>query len=241
MADVRADRRGGHLVYWDGHRMRVVGVEGPDVVAWELSQHQLQDQGATGTDPAGYITTVVEAGAGTSEFAQSVTPGIVGRITCAANENDGLQTQHFGTQFEVTSNQTLVYFGCEVAINDVDQTDILVGLCSKDTTLLGGVSDGVYIESLDGGATISTITEIANAETQNDSEGTLVDAQYHVLEFYYDGTSVYFFFDGSQTGNIHTAGIPTAALGPSLAFLTGEAVANTIDFRWARAFMVGRT
>lgn len=246
MANVVGRRAGGNLVYVDAgaHLMRVVDAIGPDVVKYEFLPwvHNVQDENATGSDPEAFFTTVVEAGSGTSEMDQSNTVAVFAQMVTAANEDDGISLQLVGPQWEFTSNQSMVYFGIELAINDVDQTDILVGLCIEDTALLGGLSDGVYIESLDAAATISTITEKDSSETQTDSVGTMSDATFHFLEFFFDGSSVYFFFDGSQTSTIHTATIPDdEVLLFSMEFLTGEAVANTCDIRQARAIQVGRT
>ena len=245
MANVVGRRFGGNFVYVDAgaHLMRVVDAIGPDVIKWQFNPWTMgvQAEGATGTDMHGATTTVVEAGTGTSELAASNTAGIQARMTTAANEDDGISIQLVGEDFEFTSNQSMAYFGIEFAINDVDQTDVLGGLCITDTALLGGVSDGVYFESLDGSASVSTVTEKDSTETQNDSAGTLTDAGFHMVEFFFDGTSVYFFFDGSQTA-IHTANIPDdEALTVSLEFLTGEATANTLDIRRWNAFQIGRT
>jgi len=246
MANVIGRRIGGNLAYVDAgsHLMRVVDAIGPDVVKFELNPWTMgiQAEGATGTDSHAFTTTVVEAGTGTSELAASNTAGILARLVCAADENDGINIQAIGENFEFTSNQSLVYFGAEIAINDVDQTDILGGLCITDTTLLGGMTDGVYFESLDGAATVSTVTEKDSSETQNDSVGTLSDATFMFVEFFFDGSSVYFFINGTQATNIHTANIPDdEVLTPSLQLLTGEAVANTCDIRQWKAFQIGRT
>ena len=246
MANVIGRRFGGNLVYVDAgaHLMRVVDAIGPDVIKFEFNPWTMgvQAEGATATDSHAFTTTVVEAGSGTSELAASNTAGILARLVCAANENDGISIQAIGENFEFTSNQSLVYYGIEFAIDDVDQTDVLGGLCITDTALLGGMTDGVYFESVDGAATVSTVTEKDSTETQNDSVGTLVDATMHTVEFFFDGTSVYFYFDGSQASNIHTANIPDdEALTVSLEFLTGEAVANNLDIlRWS-AYQIGRT
>ena len=246
MANVIGRRFGGNLVYVDqgSHLMRVVDAIGPDVVKFEFNPWTMgvQAEGATGTDSHGFTTTVVEAGSGTSELAASNTAGIQARLTCAANEDDGISIQAIGENFEFTSNQSMVYFGIEIASNDADQSDVLAGLCITDTTLLGGMTDGVYMESVDGSATASNVTEKDSTETQTDSVGTLTDAGFHTLEFFYDGSSVYFFFDGSQNSTIHTTNIPDdEALTPSLEYLTGEATANTLDIRRWSAFQIGRT
>lgn len=241
MAQLRSRRVNGNLVFYQGHRHRIVDAIGADVIKWELRP---EDLGGSTVDPVGFTTTVVEVGVGTTEFSPSDTAGILGRITTAANENDGGSYQLLGENFELTANQGLVYAGIELALDDVTQSDLLFGLCVTDTALLGGVADGVYIEKLDGGATISTVTEKDSTETQTDSEGTMVDTDFHFLEIYYDGAadSVYYYFDGVQTSVIHTTDIPdNEALRLSLEFLNGDANAHTADIRQMRAIQVGRT
>ena len=227
----------GNLAFYQNHRMRLVDALGEDVYKYELTTPTLN---ATTVDPSGWTTTVVEAGTGTTEFDANNTAGRVGTITCAADENDGGQYQLLGEGFEFTSDQD-IYAGIEFQGNDVDQTAILFGLCITDTTLLGGMTDGVYWESLDGSATTSTVTEKDSTETQTDSVSTLTDATDQVWEIYFDGSSVYFFADGTQSSTIHTANIPDdEALTLSLAVLTGEATANTVNVKWLRAIQIGR-
>lgn len=247
MVDVIGQRSNGNLVYVDrgSHQKRVVDAIGPDVVKYEFLPwvHNIQDEDATGTDPAGFFTTVVEAGTGTSEVDQSNSIGIMAQIVTAANEDDGLNLQLVGPHFEFTSNQGFVYMGIELDINDIDTSDIFVGLAVEDTTLLGGVADGVYLESLDGAATSFGVTEKSGSETTTASSiATLTDDTFHFLEFYFDGSSVYFFIDGTEGGTIHTTNIPDdVVLTPSIHFLAGSAVASTCDIRQWRAIQVGRT
>ena len=216
--------------------MRLVDAIGNDVMSYNLKPETLN---VTTADPYGFTTTVVEAGTGATEFDANNTAGRVGTITTAANENDGGQYQLLAEWFELTSDQD-VYAGIELQGNDVDQSDILFGLCITDTTLLGGMTDGVYFESLDGSASVSTVTEKDSTETQTDAVSTLVDATDQILEMYFDGSSVYFFQDGVQS-TIHTANIPDdEALTLSLAFLSGEANAQTLNVKWLRAIQIGR-
>lgn len=231
----------GNLAYWDTHRMRLVDAIGPDVVKWSLKADDFQDTGGTGTDPRGYVTTVVEAGAGgTSEAEASDEERVEVELVTDNAENDGISLQRVGEAFIFDSDHD-IYFGIELQINDVDQTDILAGLCISDTALLGGMTDGVYFESVDGGAGVSTVTEKDSTETQTDNEGTLEDDTAMFLEFYWDGSTVYFFIDGVQVGT-HTANIPDdELLTPSIEFLTGETTANRCKIHQARAIQVGRS
>ncbi len=236
MAQLHARRIRGALAYYEGHRKRLVGAVGKDVFHYELTTPTLN---ATTVDPSGFTTTVVEVGAGTTEFDANNTAGRVGTITCAANENDGGQYQLLGEHFECTSDQDW-YMGLEFQTNDADQTDLLFGACITDTTLLGGMTDGAYMESLDASASVSGVSEKDSTEEQTDSLGTITDATDQIWEIYWDGTGLYYFVDGVQQAR-HATTIPDdEALTLSLAFLTGEAVANTLNVKWCRAIQIGR-
>ena len=229
----------GALAFFGTHRKRLLNAIGENVVSYIEDFVNLPVDDTTG-DPLAWTTTVVEAGSGTTTFASTDASGGKAIITTAGNEDDGGNYQLNGESFETTSDQDL-YFGTKLAINDADNTDIIVGLAVTDTTLLGGLADGIYFESVDGSASISTVTEASSTETQNDSAGTLVDATEIELEFYYDGTAgnVEFYIDGTLV-NTHTTNIPSTQMRVSLHFLTGEATANTCTIDWIRCIQIGR-
>ena len=241
MADTHSRFIRGNLAFYDTHRMRLVDAIGSGVIKWELRPDTagLQDQGATGTDPHGAVTTVVEAGAGSSEMTASKTAGYAAELVSAAADNDGISVQFADENFELTAGQDL-YFGIELEVDEATQVDWLVGLAITDTALLGGLSDGVYFEKLDVGTGISTVAEKDSTEIQSDSEGTFAAATLVFLEIYWDGSSLHFFIDGVEVG-IVTTNIPdNEALRPSIEFLTGEAVAHTMKIRQARCIQIGR-
>ena len=230
----------GAMAFWDTHEHRLVDAIGANVIKWSLRPDTagLEDQGVTGTDPHGAVTTVVEAGSGTSELTASKTAGYAAEMVSAAGEDDGISVQFADENFEFSSDQDL-YFGIELECDEATQVDFLMGLCITDTALLAAVSDGVYFEKRDGGTGISTVTEKSNAETQSDNEGTFADDTLIYLEFYWDGSSVYFYINGIEVG-IVTTNIPTEAVRPSFEFLTGETTAHTIKIRRARVIQIGR-
>jgi hypothetical protein len=160
----------------------------------------------------------------------------------AANEDDGISVQWGDENYEFTSDQD-IYFGIELEVTDADATDFLVGLAITDTALLGGLSDGVYFESLDGSTDINAVTEKDSTETTSSSAvGTLADSTLVFLEFYWDGSSstIYFFVNGVQQATSSTNVPDDEALRPSLEFLSGEASANTMKVRQMRAIQIGR-
>ena len=146
----------GALAFFGTHRKRLLNAIGENVVSYIEDFVNLPVDDTTG-DPLAWTTTVVEAGSGTTTFASTDASGGKAIITTAGNEDDGGNYQLNGESFETTSDQDL-YFGTKLAINDADNTDIIVGLAVTDTTLLGGLADGIYFESVDGSASISTVT-----------------------------------------------------------------------------------
>lgn len=226
----------GHLVFYDSHLKRVVDVVGPDVTKYKLTPNELNP---STTDPSGWTATVVEAGTGTSEFNPSDAIDFIGDLITAANENDGINVQLLGEQFKLDADHH-IYFGIKFKINDVIQSDFLAGLCITDTAMLGGVSDGVYFESLDASASVSFVSEAGSTETQTDSVGTLVVDTVQYWEFYWDGTKLQAFVDGVSVYYATPANLPAEELRVSLHFLSGEAIAQTLRIQDLRAFQWGR-
>jgi hypothetical protein len=221
----------------DGAPFRILDVVGPDAFGF--------DEDFVGTDAAsdaipGWTATLVEAGAGESTVTVGTASGGQLILTTDSNEDDGVNLQMDGESFELTTGQRMTYFGIKLQVSEATQSDLLVGLCITDTTLLGGMTDGVYFECLDGGTGISCVTEKDSTETQDDDEGTLADATDIVLEIYYEPSTVYFLINGTLVSS-STTNIPNdEALTPSVHFLTGAASAETCTIDWIRAFQVGR-
>ena len=240
MANVHSRRIRGNVAFYDTHMMRIIDAIGPDVIKYELHQSQVQVNGGTASDPRGWTTTVVEVGAGTSEATSSNTAGYVWELVTAGNEDDGINLQLSGESFELTSDQDL-YFGIEFEINDVTQSDFFLGLAITNTAILGGVTDRVGFESLDGSTDIKLAIEKDNAETLTASLGTLVDATRVYAEFYWNGATIYPFVNGVQGALPAVTNLPLdEALRLSLQFLTGEAAAQTMKIRQGRIIQIGR-
>jgi hypothetical protein len=232
------NRNGAWVLYDTRNRNRLIDAWGSEIIKYVLSPGNVQGQGATGTDPFGWVTTVVEAGSGTSEVSGVDQAGTVAQIICAANEDDGLSMQLGGGFAEFTSDQH-IYCGMEFSSNDIDQSDLLFGVCILDTALLGGMTDGVYFESLDGAATITGQLEKDSTETTTSSLGTLADDTFAFAEFYWDGSKIRFYLDASETVPATTNLPDDEAMLPSIEFLTGEAVANTLNIRQYRYIQIG--
>jgi len=188
-------------------------------------------------DPTEYTITVVEEGAGTSTCVLTDAAGGNMLMTCAANEDDGPQIQLKGESF-MLDGQYPCYFGIRFKLVDVTQADFLAGLCITDTTLLGGMTDGVYFQTVDA-ATALTIEIEKDSTASSGSIHTLVDNTWVIAEFYFDGTYVDSYINGTLQTRLAVTNLPDdEELTVSLALLTGEAVANTATIDWVRAFQI---
>lgn len=237
-ADLTGDRRRGNFVYYHNHRKRLVDAVGPDVVKYFLEPHVAN---AAGTDPTGWTTTMVEAGGGgDSDIVPATDAGYAWNIITDNADNDGVSAQLLGTPFELTSDQDL-YFGIEMQINDVTNTDFFLGLAVTDTAILGGVTDRIGFQSVDTEATVKFVLEKDSTETLTSALATMVDATLIFLEFYWNGSTISVFVDGVEQTAPAITNLPNdVAMRLSLEFLTGETTANTMKIRQCRIIQIGR-
>ena len=223
---------GRNQIFYDTHKYRVVDIRGPGVLAKVNLALDILD---VTNDPVGWTSTVVEIGSGETELSGSPTSGFIARITNAGNDNDGGQYQAPGQLFRCVSGDRW-YAGLQFTSSEQTQHDLMFGVCVTDTTLIGGVTDGVYMETLDGGTGISVVAEKDNSETQTDSLGTAALTQSE-WEMVWDGTNLDYYIDAVLVKSISSGNIPDdEPLRLSLAFLNGEIAAHTLDIGFCRGY-----
>ena len=238
VANVGTQWINGALVYYQKpYRMRWLKVVGVDAISYMQDFASLPTDDTT-TYPTGWTTTLVDGGVdGLDSAGIGTTAGGVLKILTNDAEDDGQNMQLIGESFLPAADKPL-YFGIKLQIDDATETDFIVGLCITDTALLGGMTDGIYFEKVDGATSISFVTEVGSTETQTDSLGTLADATDVTLEFYAESnTSIKAYINGVLVAT-HTAGITAEELTPSIHFLTGDATANTMEADWLRAAQI---
>lgn len=225
-----------HLIYYPSDNEQ----RWLEVIGEKLTRHvenfvrwPVDDQ--TG-DPTEYTFATVETG-GASTVAQSDAVGGNMVMTCAGNESDGPQIQLTGESFKF-DGQYPAYFGIRFKVNDADQVEFLAGLCITDTTLLGGMTDGVYFQTVDESAVL-TIEIEKGSSASSGSIATLVDDTWVIAEFYFDGTYVDSYIDGALQTRLAVTNLPNDEnLTVSLALLSGEGTANTATIDWVRVFQI---
>ena len=214
---------------------------GEHVVKYELNTAGCPTDDTTGM-PTEFTYTLVNA----TTFAHTDVAGGAVLITADNAENDGMTIQ-LGDELAGAGESVSfalrypTHFHITLQIDDVDQTDFIAGLCITDTTLLGGMTDGIYFRSVDESAVVNFVLEQDSAETVT-AVNTMTDATDVVLEFTY-------LADGNVYVYVNTVLMATIAdtdanfcndelLRLSLEFLTGEAIANTCTIKRFRFIQI---
>lgn len=181
--------------------------------------------------------TITAVGTGTSALDSTDGGNLV--ITSSALENDGRQHQLVGAGFTMAAGKKAM-FKTRFKLDDVVDSDILIGLAALDTTLIvaagDGVTDGIFFQKDDGSAVLTCYCQkdVTTGQTSAVAH-TMVNNTYVVAAWYYDGVNkIEFFIDGTHKGTLDASStyLPDAALSVSIAMLTGAAAAKalTVDY-----------
>lgn len=225
------------IVYYDGtysagaHRW--LDAIGPNVVK-NIEEFQMLPVDDTTGLPTAYTTTLVNA----STVALTDVAGGALLITAAGAENDGANIQGKSECFSFAAAYPF-YMGIKFQLADADQSDFLFGVCIHDTTLLGGMTDGIYFQTVDATAAVTLEVEKDSTATSV-AVATLTDATDMTLELAWDGTALSAWVDNVQVASaIATTNLPDdELLAFSIAFLDGEAAGNTATIKWARMIQI---
>ena len=152
------------------------------------------------------ITTTEAGGSSATEALANVDGGVL-LITNDTNDNDADFFQKVGESFKFEVGKRLI-FKMRFAVNEVIQSDVVLGLQITDTTPLA-VSDGVYFLKSDGAATTDFIVAKGSTLTTTSSVATLADDTYAILGFAYDGVdNIDIFVDDVRVGSSVTTNLP---------------------------------
>jgi len=229
---------GEQLVFYDGTAsQRWLDAQGPDVA--KFLEEFVRTPFASADTLAGWTTTLVEDGGGDTTVAlEAGAAGGVLLITTDAADNDGANLQAQGEAFLLASGKEC-YFGAKFKISEATQSDFLVGLCITDTDLLGAMTDGVYFRKVDAGTTMNFVLEKDGSETATAYGSAIVADTWYTLEFYFDGTNVDWWVNGTLQTRPATTNLPDDEyLTPSVQVLTGSAAAITGRVDWIRAIQI---
>ena len=159
-------------------------------------------------------------------------------FTTGAHDNDGFTMQLGAVAGEniLLNGRYPLYFGTRLAVDEVIQCDLFVGVAVTDVALAAAVTDGIYFRKVDGGTVLQFVVENTNVE---DIAGTidLVAGAYMELEFLFDGEDVIGYFNGQELGRVNksSAAFPDdQEMRLSFEFLAGEAAVKTCTMEYLR-------
>lgn len=189
-------------------------------------------------------TTVTRVEAGASESTMTRIDGIGGfaRITTDANEDDGVNAQLVGESFELTTDQHLYFGAFGITLSEATQSDFFLGLAITDTDILGGVTDRIGFQKLDGATGVGFMLEKDSTETLATSLHTASTTPFD-LEFFWDGSTsqVFAFVNGVVVATPAVTNLPDdEALRVTWQFLAGATTAKTMDIDRLTVIQIGR-
>ena len=137
-----------------------------------------------------WVITTTEGGSGNASEALGSGDGGLLVVTNDDADDDSDEFQWAGgsggviESFKYEAAKGL-YFKTRFKVNDATQSDFAVGLIITDTTIIDGVSDGIFFDKTDGSTSINLRIEKDGTQTSV-SCGDAADDTFMTLGFYYD-------------------------------------------------------
>lgn len=171
--------------------------------------------------------TVTETGSGTRAVSNA---GLGELLITNAAANDDVNSLQFNKETVKLVSGKKLYFKVRVKISDATESDLVIGLIITDTSILAGVTDGVYFQKDDGDANLDFHVAKNSTATDTAAMTTLSDDTYAELSFFYDGAEqIDIFKDDVKIGSSAITNLPDDEdLTLTLLIQNGEAVAKTM-------------
>jgi hypothetical protein len=194
---------------------------------------------ANESDPAAKISEVADRGAwllsvgdgdGDDDEVVAVqddSPGGVLKMETTDKAGDHLNMQLNGESFQIQSGKEL-WFNCRVAVEDVSEDDMFVGLATADTDIIASLPNDCVGFMMDADGSIDYHCSQDGTDTTDDTDVDMEDGTYVTLAFYWDGVdTITFAVNGTTvatvTDNGTTVVIPDdEALSPIIAVETDD-------------------
>ena len=176
-----------------------------------------------------WTITTTEAGTGSASEAVTSSAGGALLLTNAAGDNDLDFLQLKGEGFKLSTSKK-AYFSARFKVNDVDQSDFVMGLGITDTTPLD-TTDGVFFISADGDAGLDFLVEKDNTATTTEDVATMADDTFITTTWFIDpdASKVYYSINNAKPVGVAITNLPDdEELTVSFGIQNGEASAQTM-------------
>ena len=186
-----------------------------------------------------WTITTTEGGTGNASEALTNVAGGALLITNDDADNDSDELQLAVESFKFASGKKS-WFKTRFKVSDATQSDWIIGLCITDTTLIDGMSDGVYFKKDDGDASIDFALEKDCSATEASGIATQSDDTFVTLGWYFDGDTtngIKYYVDGTHKGTQTTMTnlCTDEELAVSFALQNGAAAAKTMTLDYIYA------
>ena len=185
-----------------------------------------------------WTVTTTEAGSGNAS--EAITSGAGGQLLItnddADNDLDFLQLK--GESFLIDGTKRAM-FEARFKVNDVDQSDFVIGLGITDTTPLD-TTDGIFFISADGDAGLDFLVEKDNSATTTEDVATMADDTFITVAWYVDPNTslVYYSINHSEPVGVANTNVPNdEELTVSFGIQNGEAAAQTMTIDYVTAMV----
>tara|TARA_Y100000593_G_scaffold35688_2_gene69668 strand:- start:26 stop:850 length:825 start_codon:yes stop_codon:yes gene_type:complete len=243
------------------------GLKGFDMPAWELQPAKywgfmddfLIARGALADNADGALTddvgdsgsetvwrTNVDGSSDTITLDNSVTGGVLNILNGTSdNDETHMTALNHGFAFDA-SNPRKIWLECRIKTSDISGTGFFVGLASaggNEETDGNDLEDACGFYVVDGAASedLTLLTAKGDTETATSLSHTVVDTTWLVASFYFDGSSIKAYVNGSLKATISsgTSGFPNdgTIVFPAIHVAAREAGANTISIDYMRICM----
>ena len=183
-----------------------------------------------------WTITTTEAGTGSATEAVTSSAGGALLLTNAAGDNDLDFLQLKGEGFKLSTSKS-AYFSARFKVNDVDQSDFVMGLGITDTTPLD-TTDGVFFISADGDAGLDFLVEKDNSATTTEDVATMADDTFITVTWFIDPdtSKVYYSVNNAEPVAVANTNLPDdEELTVSFGIQNGEASAQTMTIDYVVA------
>ena len=183
-----------------------------------------------------WTITTTEAGTGSASEAVTSSDGGALLLTNAAGDNDLDFLQLKGEGFKLSTSKK-AYFSARFKVNDVDQSDFVMGLGITDTTPLD-TTDGVFFISADGDAGLDFLVEKDNSATTTEDVATMADDTFITTTWFIDpdASKVYYSINNAKPVGVAITNLPDdEELTVSFGIQNGEASAQTMTIDYVVA------
>jgi len=183
-----------------------------------------------------WTITTTEAGTGSATEAVTSSAGGALLLTNAAGDNDLDFLQLKGEGFKLSTSKN-AYFSARFKVNDVDQSDFVMGLGITDTTPLD-TTDGVFFISADGDAGLDFLVEKDNSATTTEDVATMADDTFITATWFIDpnASKVYYSINNADPVGVAITNLPDdEELTVSFGIQNGEASAQTMTIDYVVA------